>query len=77
MEDEVEDYSTLSNKDLSDLKELNKKAIEHYDSMINNKELIEKAGDSYKMELELCKKYTLEDLEKIEKEIQLRTAHKK
>jgi hypothetical protein len=67
-----EDYSTLSNKDLSDLKELTKKAIDHYDSMINNQDLIKKAGEGYKMELELCKKYTLEDLETIEKEIESR-----
>ena len=67
-----EDYSTLSNKDLSDLKELTIKAIDHYDSMIKNEDLIKKAGEAYKMELELCKKYTLEDLVTIEKEIESR-----
>jgi hypothetical protein len=70
--DTEEDYSTLSNKDLTDLKDLTKKALDHYDSILSNQDILKKEAGSFKMEIELCKKYTLEDYEKIQKEYEKR-----
>lgn len=75
--DEEDDYTTFSKKDLLDLKELNRKAVEHYDKILRNPEMEKDEHKAYKMEIELCKKYTLEDLEKVDKEIQSREDTKK
>ena len=66
---EDEDYTTFSKKDLLDLKELNLKAIDHYDKILRNPDILKEEYAAYKMEIELCKKYTQEDLHKIENEL--------
>ena len=72
MDIEKDDYTTLSNKDLSDLKKLTQQAVDHYNKVLKSPELMKEEAASVKMEFELCKKYTLMDLEEIEKEIESR-----
>jgi hypothetical protein len=72
MELDVENYSSLSNKDLLDLKGITEEGLNHYDLILKNLSEQKEEFEVIRKEYELCKKYTLEDYYKIIKEIKSR-----